>query len=154
MPFSLPVLDYTKPEMRNIEVVPGPTLGSRRPWTPRGGLRLDFVGLRLLLVWFHSVIHGREVASFSFCLFGFTFNKRQVRNKDSLQHKAEVTSISTSLFRAILIGFCYCAAVDAHFPGVPARGNDRFCGDLTAAVVSGPFPRVQPKQEPLLDQPL
>ena len=28
VPFSLPVLDYTKPEMRNIWVVPGPTLGA------------------------------------------------------------------------------------------------------------------------------
>ena len=58
------------------------------------------------------------------------------------------------LFRAILIGFCYCTVVTPHFPGVPARGNHRFCGDLTAAVASGPFPRVQPKQKPSVDQPL
>ena len=58
------------------------------------------------------------------------------------------------LFRAILIGFCYCTVVAAHYPGIPASGNDRFCGDLTAAVASGPFPRVQPKQEPLVDQSL
>ena len=32
VPFSLHVLDCTKPERRNIWVVPGPTLGSRRPW--------------------------------------------------------------------------------------------------------------------------
>ena len=31
VPFSLFLLDCTKPEMRNILAVPGPTLGSRRP---------------------------------------------------------------------------------------------------------------------------
>ena len=58
------------------------------------------------------------------------------------------------LFRAIQIGFCYCTAVAAHYPGILAGGNDRFCGDLTAAVASGPFPGVQPKQKPVVDQPL
>ena len=33
VPFSLPVLDCTKPEIHYIWVVPGPTLGSRRPWS-------------------------------------------------------------------------------------------------------------------------
>ena len=33
VPFSLPVLDCTKPEMRNIWAVPRPTLGSWRPYS-------------------------------------------------------------------------------------------------------------------------
>ena len=37
---------------------------------------------------------------------------------------------------------------------ISRQGNHRFCGDLTAAVASRPFPRVQPKQKPLVDQPL
>ena len=36
VPFSLPVLDCTKPMMRNIKVVPGPTLGAPARWSQFG----------------------------------------------------------------------------------------------------------------------
>ena len=52
-----------------------------------------FLGMAL----FSQVIHGRKVLSFSFRLFGLTFNKRQFRNEDSLQQGAEIASISISL---------------------------------------------------------
>ena len=46
---------------------------------------------------------------------------------------------SFPLFKAILIGFCYCTAIAANFPRIPTKSKDRVCSDLTAPVASGPF---------------
>ena len=61
----------------------------------------------------------------------------QLKTSQTLRQSAARSSSHFNLhflFRAILIGFCYCTVVAAHFLGVPARGNDRFCGDLTAII--------------------
>ena len=51
------------------------------------------------------------------------------------------------LFKAKLIGFCYCSAVAVHFPGVPARAK-------TAFGVRAIFPESSQRRSPLIDLPL
>ena len=93
-----------------------------------------------------------SISAFACLVWLLIKDKSETKTVCSKEQKSLQTPLP--LFRAILIGFCYCTAVAAHYPGIPARGNDRFRGDLTAAVASGPFSRVEPKQEPLVEQPL
>ena len=75
--------------------------------------------LRLLLVWLCLVKLTMGVRYYHLPF------KRQVRNKDSRSKKLKSLLYPFPLFKAILIGFCFCTEVAAHFPGVLARGKDR-----------------------------
>ena len=93
-----------------------------------------------------------SISAFACLVWLLIKDKSETKTVCSEEQKSLQSQLT--LFRAILTGFCCCTAVAAQYPWIPARGNNRFRGDLTAAVASGPFSRVQPKQEPLVDQPL
>ena len=85
--------------------------------------------LQLLLLLFTQLRYPRARGTIvKLSLVSITFNKRLVRNYDSRQQEAEIASIfiyPVSSHR-LLIGFCYCTAVAAHFPKFPPEVKTAF----------------------------